>query len=103
MQVNGLGVGKCRIRFSLHRSDLKCDSSLRCGAVRAFDQDGNIALIDSARTKTYGYDDAFRITSITDTTNCALSWAYGYDDLDRLTGAQTGTTCAKHTIRTAIV
>jgi RHS repeat-associated protein len=43
--------------------------------------------------KTYAYDDAFRITGITDTTNAALSWTYGYDDLDRLTSAsKTGTT-----------
>jgi RHS repeat-associated protein len=66
------------------------DSSL---AVRTFDQDGKVALIDSAGLKSYSYDDAFRITGITDTTNSALSWTYGYDDLDRLTSAsKTGTT-----------
>jgi YD repeat-containing protein len=36
------------------------------------------------------YDNAFRITGITDTDNSALSQSYGYDTLDRLTGA-TGT------------
>ncbi len=62
-------------------------------SVRSFDQDGKITQIDSAGLKTYGYDDAFRITGITDTTNAALSWTYGYDDLDRLISAsKTGTT-----------
>ncbi|MDY6947413.1 MAG: RHS repeat-associated core domain-containing protein [Pseudomonadota bacterium] len=62
-------------------------------SVRTFDQDGKITQIDSAGLKTYSYDDAFRITGITDTINSALSWTYGYDDLDRLTGAtKTGTT-----------
>lgn len=56
-------------------------------SVRTFDQDGKITQIDSAGLKTYAYDDAFRITGITDTTNTALSWTYGYDDLDRLTSA----------------
>lgn len=62
-------------------------------SVRTFDQDGKITQIDSAGLKTYAYDDAFRITGITDTTNTALSWTYGYDDLDRLTSAsKTGMT-----------
>ncbi|MDY6945409.1 MAG: RHS repeat-associated core domain-containing protein [Pseudomonadota bacterium] len=62
-------------------------------SVRTFDQDGKIAQLDSAGLKTYSYDDAFRITGITDTTNSALSWTYGYDDLDRLTVAsKTGAT-----------
>jgi len=61
-------------------------------AVRTFDQDGNVAQIDSAGLKTYSYDDAFRITGINDTTNSALSWTYSYDDLDRLISAsKTGT------------
>jgi RHS repeat-associated protein len=62
-------------------------------AVRTFDQDGKVTQIDSAGLKTYDYDDAFRITGITDTTSSALSWTYGYDDLDRLTSAsKAGTT-----------
>jgi RHS repeat-associated protein len=62
-------------------------------SARTFDQDGKITQLDSAGLKTYSYDDAFRITGITDTTNSALSWSYGYDDLDRLTSAtKTGTT-----------
>ncbi len=61
-------------------------------SVRTFDHDGKVTQIDSAGLKTYSYDDAFRITGITDTTNSALSWTYGYDDLDRLTSAsKTGT------------
>jgi RHS repeat-associated protein len=43
--------------------------------------------------KNYGYDDAFRITGITDAGSSALSWSYGYDNLDRLNSAsKTGTT-----------
>jgi RHS repeat-associated protein len=55
--------------------------------------DGRITQIDSAGLKTYGYDDAFRITGITDTVTPANSYAYGFDSLDRLTSAvKTGTT-----------
>jgi len=56
-------------------------------SVRTFDQDGKVTQIDSAGLKTYTYDDAFRITGITDASDASLSWAYGYDDLDRLTSA----------------
>lgn len=60
---------------------------------RTYDQDGNVMQVTGPVTTTYGYDDAFRITGITDTTNSALSWLYGYDNLDRLTSAsKTGTT-----------
>lgn len=59
-------------------------------AVREYDTDGKITDLDSAGLKTYSYDDAFRITSITDSTNPALSQSYAYDLLDRLTSA-TGT------------
>ncbi len=62
-------------------------------ANRTYDSDGNVMQIDSAGLKTYAYDNAFRITGITDTTNSALSWGYGYDTLDRLSSAtKTGTT-----------
>jgi len=62
-------------------------------AVRTYDTDGKIAQVDSAGLKTYGYDDAFRITGITDTVTPANSYTYGYDSLDRLTSAvKTGTT-----------
>ena len=62
-------------------------------AVRTFDLDGKITQVDSAGLKTYAYDDAFRITGITDTVTPANSYAYGYDLVDRLTsGVKTGTT-----------
>jgi RHS repeat-associated protein len=59
-------------------------------ASRGFDTDGKITQVDNANgasLKNYGYDDAFRITGITDAANSALSWSYGYDGLDRLTSA----------------
>lgn len=56
-------------------------------AVRDYDQDGNIILADSAGLRTYSYDDAFRITGITDASDANLSQGYGYDLLDRLTSA----------------
>jgi RHS repeat-associated protein len=59
-------------------------------AVRQYNLDGNVTDIDSAGLKTYGYDDAFRVTSVTDVTTPSLSQSYGYDLLDRLTSA-TGT------------
>jgi RHS repeat-associated protein len=60
---------------------------------RTFDTDGKVTAIASAGNKTYGYDDAFRISSITDTVTPANSYTYGHDGLDRLTSAvKTGTT-----------
>jgi RHS repeat-associated protein len=59
-------------------------------AVREYDLDGKITDLDSAGLKSYGYDDAFRITSIADATDPSLSQSYGYDLVDRLTSA-TGT------------
>jgi RHS repeat-associated protein len=60
---------------------------------RTFDTDGKVTAIASAGDKTYGYDDAFRITGITDAITPANSYTYGFDDLDRLTSAvKTGTT-----------
>ena len=56
-------------------------------AVREYDTDGLITDVDSAGLKAYGYDNAFRITGITDASNAALSQTYGYDLLDRLTTA----------------
>jgi len=52
---------------------------------RTYDADGKISQIVSSGTKTYSYDDAFRITGITDTSTGAASWTYGYDSLDRIT------------------
>ncbi len=63
-------------------------------ASRGFDTDGKITQVDNANgasLKTYSYDDAFRITGISDAGNSALSWTYGYDSLDRLS---TGTSAS---------
>jgi RHS repeat-associated protein len=62
--------------------------------VRTYDTDGKITQTDSGGFKTYGYDNAFRITTITDTVTPANSWStLAYDNLDRLTSAdKTGTT-----------
>jgi RHS repeat-associated protein len=60
---------------------------------RTFDTDGNVTAIASSFSKTFDYDDAFRITGITDTVTSANSYSYDYDDLDRMTSAvKTGTT-----------
>ena len=60
---------------------------------RTFDTDGKITQITSAGQRTYGYDDAFRITSITDVADSTKSWTLGYDILDRLNSAtKTGLT-----------
>jgi RHS repeat-associated protein len=62
-------------------------------AVRTYDTDGKITQVDSGGLDTYAYDDALRITGITDTVNGANSYTYGYDALDRLTSAvKSGTT-----------
>lgn len=60
---------------------------------RSYDTDGRISQIAHIETSNYGYDDASRITALTNVTNSALSWTYGYDLLDRLTsGVQSGAT-----------
>jgi YD repeat-containing protein len=59
-------------------------------ASRGFDTDGKITQVDNANgasLKNYGYDDAFRITSVSDALDPTLSWTYGYDSLDRLNAA----------------
>ena len=56
-------------------------------AIREYDTDGKVTDIDSAGLKTYSYDDAFRITGITDAANSSLSQSYGYALLDRITSA----------------
>ena len=62
-------------------------------AARVYDTDGKPTAIDSAGAYTYGYDDAFRITSITDLSDSTKSWTHGYDALDRLNSAgKTGQT-----------
>ena len=88
-------------------------------AARVYDTDGKPTNLDSAGAYTYGYDDAFRITSITDLADSTKSWTYGYDLLDRLNAAtktsqtigytydangnrltQTGTQTATYTVST---
>ena len=55
--------------------------------MRTFDTDGDISSITSSTSRSYSYDDALRITGITDNGNSTLSWAYGYDSLDRVASA----------------
>jgi RHS repeat-associated protein len=54
---------------------------------RVFDSDGKLTDIASAGQRTFGYDDALRITGVTDVTDSAQSWTLGYDLLDRLNAA----------------
>jgi RHS repeat-associated protein len=57
---------------------------------RSFNGDGLISQIVTAGvTLGYSFDNANRITGISDSSNSGLSWTYGYDLLDRLTGATT--------------
>jgi RHS repeat-associated protein len=56
-------------------------------AARVYDLDGKPTDIDSSGAYTYSYDDAFRITGITDQADATKSWMYGYDLLDRLNNA----------------
>jgi RHS repeat-associated protein len=58
---------------------------------RTYDADEKISQISSNGLKTYTYDNAFRITGITDTSSGSSSWTYGYDALDRLNGSTNGT------------
>jgi RHS repeat-associated protein len=57
---------------------------------RTFNGDGLVSQIVTAGvTLGYGYDNANRISGITNSSNSALTWSYGYDVLDRLTSAST--------------
>jgi RHS repeat-associated protein len=57
---------------------------------RSFNGDGLVSQIMTAGTTIgYSFDNANRITGISDSSNSALTWAYGYDALDRLTSATT--------------
>ncbi|HWM66559.1 MAG TPA: DUF6531 domain-containing protein, partial [Steroidobacteraceae bacterium] len=58
---------------------------------RTYDTDGKIGQITSAGTKTFSYDNAFRITGITDTSPGASNWTYGYDALDRISSGTDAT------------
>jgi RHS repeat-associated protein len=62
-------------------------------ASRTFDADGKLTTLGGQESKTFGYDDAFRITGVTDNLDSTKTWTLGYDNLDRLnSGAKTGTT-----------
>jgi RHS repeat-associated protein len=62
-------------------------------ASRVFDTDGKLTTINGQENKTFGYDDAFRITGVTDVGDSTKSWTLGYDLLDRLNAAtKIGTT-----------
>jgi RHS repeat-associated protein len=57
---------------------------------RSFNGDGLISqIVTAAVTLGYSFDNANRISGISDSSNSALTWAYGYDALDRLTSATT--------------
>jgi RHS repeat-associated protein len=57
---------------------------------RTYNTDGLISQIVSASvTNAYSFDNADRITGISDSSNSALTWTYSYDALDRLTSATT--------------
>jgi RHS repeat-associated protein len=57
---------------------------------RNYNTDGLISQVISASvTNGYSFDNANRITGITDSSSSALSWSYAYDALDRLTSATT--------------
>lgn len=62
---------------------------------RVYDGDGNVTDISGAGgEEVLGYDDASRVSGITNTTvnsRRSVDWTYGYDDLDRLTSAASGT------------
>jgi RHS repeat-associated protein len=59
-------------------------------ASRAYDGDGNITQISDNGLQTLSYDDASRISGITNTA-AGSDWSYGYDLLDRLTSSDNGT------------
>ncbi len=61
---------------------------------RTYDTDAKITQISTAGDAiNFGYDNAFRITGITDAVNSANTWTLDYDNLDRLTSAsESGTT-----------
>lgn len=57
---------------------------------RTFNGDGLISqVVTAATTHAYTFDNANRITGISDSSNSALTWTYGYDLLDRLNSATT--------------
>jgi RHS repeat-associated protein len=60
-------------------------------ASRTYDADGKISQMADSGTKSFSYDDAFRITGLSDTSTGASNWTYAYDALYRLTsGSSSG-------------
>ncbi len=60
---------------------------------RLYNTDGNPTKMAGPESHSYTYDNAFRIKTISNTSNSALSWSYTYDLLDRvLSAADTATT-----------
>jgi RHS repeat-associated protein len=55
--------------------------------VRLYNTDGNPSQLSSVEASSLSYDAGYRITSVSNTTNNALSWTLGYDSLDRTTSA----------------
>ena len=94
-QVSGISVNNIAVLAEATYEPFGAVSGWTWGngtaAVRTYDGDGNVSAISSAGSKSYSYDDASRITGITDAGNSALSWGFGYDTLDRLNAASTTT------------
>jgi RHS repeat-associated protein len=60
---------------------------------RTYDQDGKITQLGIAGdTLQYGFDNASRITSVTDAYISPNNWSFGYDVLDRITAGSTSGT-----------
>jgi RHS repeat-associated protein len=59
---------------------------------RTYNTDGLISQISAAGAKTLSYDDALRITGITDTSTGASNWTYTYNVLDRIKSGLSGST-----------
>ena len=66
-------------------------------ASRTFDTDGKLTQVTSSGQRTFGYDDAFRITAANDVATPANSWTLGYDILDRLNAATKPSTTIGYT------
>ncbi|HEV7608942.1 MAG TPA: RHS repeat-associated core domain-containing protein [Steroidobacteraceae bacterium] len=66
-------------------------------ASRTFDGDGKLTQVTSSGQRTFGYDDAFRITAANDIATPANSWTLGYDILDRLNSATKPSTTIGYT------
>ena len=54
--------------------------------ITTFEQDGRVSQIDTGGDfYEYTYDNASRVTGISNASDGNLTWGFGYDDLDRLT------------------